>query len=316
MGPNGLRTGIATSEDEAALLALINFVQPHVPWTRAHLRWQFFDPPAGSAKLYVMRDGEAIVSLYTAIPQILEVGGQSLEARMVQDVMTHPDFRGRGFLHHLAGLCLEDIKQSGIAGYTFPNDRSENSFRRGGWSELCEVPERSKDVSGHTPSGGSISVETVSESFDEWATEVWNAANLPVGVRRDARFLNWRYGKPGNEYHKFRVEDDRGLFVLKLYANGATRALHLLDLVLRTADHDLLPEVLGFCFDFAAKHGAQTVTAWLPHGHPYAPQLDAAGLVIRPQRKRSVFVHPPAAHAGLIEDSTAWHLTQGDSDVY
>jgi hypothetical protein len=29
-----------------------------------------------------------------------------------------------------------------------------------------------------------------------------------------------------------------------------------------------------------------------------------------------VFVHAPAAYASRIEDSTAWHLTQGDSDVY
>ena len=313
---NGLTTGIASAKDEAALLALINLVQPHVPWTRAHLYWQFFDLPAGPAKLYVIRDGDAIVSLYAAIPQILEVEGHSLEARMVQDVMTHPDFRGRGFLHHLAGVCLDNINQSDIAGYTFPNDRSEKSFRRGGWSELCEVPHRSKDLEGHIHSGVSLRIEPLDGLFGGWATEVWNVAGLSVGVRRDAQFLNWRYGKPDNKYYKYLIEDDRGLLVLKLYSDGVSGVLHILELVLGIRARDLLPEVLAFCFDFAAGHGAQTVTAWLANGHPYAPQLDAAGLVIKPMRKRFVFVHAPAAYARRVEDAAAWHLTQGDSDVF
>ncbi|MBA3256816.1 MAG: hypothetical protein H0T64_09235, partial [Pyrinomonadaceae bacterium] len=92
--------------------------------------------------------------------------------------------------------------------------------------------------------------------------------------------------------------------------------LHILELVLGIRARDLLPEVLAFCFDFAAGHGAQTVTAWLANGHPYAPQLDAAGLVIKPMRKRFVFVHAPAAYARRVEDAAAWHLTQGDSDVF
>ncbi len=313
---NGLKIDRATSKDEAALLALINLVQPHVPWTKEHLYWQFFDLPAGPAKLYVIREGEAIVSLYAAIPQILEIDGHRLEARMVQDVMTHPDFRGRGFLHYLAGLCLEDINQSDIAGYTFPNDRSEKSFRRGGWSELCEVPVRSKDLSGHIHSRGIIRIEALDEFFGDRATDIWSVAELGVGVRRDAQFLNWRYGKPNNKYYKFLIEGDRGLLVVKFYSDGNSSVLHILELVLRTRDRDLLPEVLAFCFDFAASHGALTVTAWLPNAHPYASQLDAAGLVIKSMRKRFVFVHAPDAYASRVEDSAAWHLTQGDSDIF
>lgn len=313
---NGLRTDMATAEDEAALLALINLIQPHVPWTREHLYWQFFNLPAGRAQLYVIRDRDAIVSLYAAIPQFFWLDGHSVEARMIQDVMTHPDFRGRGFLHHLASLCLQDIKQTHVIGYTFPNERSEKSFRRGGWSELCEVPHRSKALQDYSPLNGHARIELLDGAFEQWATEVWNAAGLSVGVRRDERFLNWRYSKPGNKYYKFRIEGDRGLLVLKVYADGNSSTFHILELLLKAQDRDLLPEVLGFCFDFAARHGAQTITAWLPSGAPYAPQLDAAGLIVNPMRSRFVFVHAPAAYASRIEDASVWYLTQGDSDVY
>ena len=235
---------------------------------------------------------------------------------MIQDVMTHPDFRGRGFLHHLAGRCLQDIEQSGVIGYTFPNDLSEKSFRRGDWSELCEVPHRSTVLHDHAPLNGNLRIGALDGVFGQWATEVWNAAGLSVGVRRDEGFLNWRYSKPDNKYHKFRIEDGRGLLVLKVYSNGTSRILHILELLLKAEDRDLLPEVLRFCFDFAARHSATTVTAWLPHGTPYAPQLDAAGLTINPVHSRYVFVRAPAAYASRIENSTTWYLAQGDSDVY
>jgi Acetyltransferase (GNAT) domain len=180
---NGLTAGMATLQDETALLALINLVQPHVPWTREHLYWQFFDSPVGPAKLYVIRDGEVIVSLYAAIRQILEVDGQRFEGWMIQDVMTHPDFRGRGFLHYLASLCLADIKWSGGIGYTFPNDRSEGSFRRTGWAELCEVPYREKALGDGSRSAGGPRVELFDGPFGPCTADVWDTAGVGVGVR-------------------------------------------------------------------------------------------------------------------------------------
>ena len=33
----------------------------------------------------------------------------NLKGRMIQDVMTHPDYRGQGYLHKLSAICLEDM---------------------------------------------------------------------------------------------------------------------------------------------------------------------------------------------------------------
>lgn len=307
---------MATPKDEAALLTLINLVQPHVSWTREHLYWQFFNLPARQAKLYVIKDGDAIVSLYAAIPQPFWVDGRQVEAWMVQDVMTHPDFRRQGFLHHLADRCLQDIKQSGVVGYTFPNDRSEQSFRRCGWTELCEVPHRSMDLVNRHDARRWPKIERLENDFDRGADEVWDRAGLGVGLRRDRKFLNWRYTKPHNTYYRFRIDDDRGLLVLKVYSNESGRTVHILELLLREQNREVLPDILSFCLDFAARQGAESVTAWLPGSHPYAPHFDAAGLLLTPTRKRFVFVQSPPEYAGRVEDPGAWHLTQGDSDVY
>lgn len=309
--------GVATEKDEAALLTLINLVQPHVPWSREQLSWQFFEGPAGPAKLYVIRDGAAIISLYAAVPQWLSVDGRVVEARMVQDVMTHPDFRGRGFLHQLGASCALDLERAHAVGYTFPNNLSEKSFRRGAWSELTTVPARTKALL-DTPRGDDdLPVAEVESFAGGWAGEVWSASEIPLGIRRDDDYLNWRYRKPNNRYFKFKVGANRGLLVFKIYEDGARRILHLLELVLRANSRALLPDLLRFCERFGRTHAAESLTAWLPDGHPYASGFDEAGLTIDSSRVRFVFVRPaPGVAADRLTNAAAWHLTQGDSDVY
>jgi len=297
----------AGERDADDLLALVNLVQPHVPWDRAHLHWQFFAPPSGAARLYVLRDAGRIVSLYSAIPQRLWTGAGTVAAWMVQDVMTHPDWRGRGFLHRLGERCLADIRADGASGYTFPNKLSEGSFRRLAWAELSLVPRRSATVRGGRTS--SIRVEPLREPWDDVATAVWESADVGVGVHRDAAFLNWRYAKPRTSYDRFRIEGDRGFLVLKRFQGDGGGVVHLCDLVLRADARRLLDDVLAFVHGFAADAGAARLTAWLPADHPYAPAFERAGLTLDTDHDRHMFV----TGAG---EGRAWHVTQGDSDVY
>lgn len=311
-----LTTGTASLADAGELLSLINSIQPHVPWNLDHLRWQYFHLPRGQAHLYVIRSQDAIVSLYVAVPQTVSAENQPLEGWMIQDVMTRPDFRGRGFLHQLGALCLEDLSAHGAVGYTFPNELSEKSFRRNGWIELCAVPARSAAVPASPARASSSVIQPWSGPFDATATEIWESSGMEFGVRRDDSYLNWRYQKPGAVYHRFRIAAGRGLLVLKLYTDGECSTLHILELLVKEANRDVIPDVLRFCFEFAAEQRAETITAWLPGRHPYAPFFDAAGLMLSPVRRRFVFITHPAAMSHEIRDSGRWHLTQGDSDVY
>jgi hypothetical protein len=152
--------------------------------------------------------------------------------------------------------------------------------------------------------------------FGPWATALWEAAGLGVGVQRDEPYLNWRYAKPGSEYARFEIERGRGLLVLKVYATETSRTVHILDLIVRADERALVAEMLRFCFEFAAAHRAQAVTAWLPAGHAYERYFEAVGLSVTNHAKRFVFVHAPRPHAARLASSSAWHLTQGDSDVY
>ena len=304
---------LASAADSEPLLTLINLVQPHLPWTAAHLHWQFFAPPAGPAKLYVVRQDDQILSLYSAVPHAFSVGSGVIEARMIQDVMTHPNARGQGYLHRLAAHCMQEIERDNVVGYTFPNELSEGSFRRTGWTELLLVPSRKALITSHSHHPD-ITIQP-NHGFREVETEIWNASGVAVGVRRDAPYLSWRYGKPNMDYRPFLVEHDRGMLILKLYREQGMSFVHILELTLRQSAIELLDQTLRFCFDFAATHGAKELTAWLPAGHQYAATFDAMGLTEQP-RARFMFAYAPAELRSLVLDAAAWHLSQGDSDVY
>ncbi len=298
--------------DAPAILALINLVQPHVPWSEDHFRWQYLDPPAGAAALFVAEEEGSIVSFYAAPRYAVSVFGEVREAWMVQDVMTHPDHRGRGHLHTLGDLCLRSLREAGAMGFTFPNERSQGSFARLGWTELGPVPVRLWPV---RPGDGRSGLLTPVDDLSPEVGGVWDESGLEIGTRRDAPYLAWRYRKPGQDYRRFVVGDRAGFVVLKAFDTGTSKRLHICDLVVRTTGRTLLPAILEEVQHAAREIGAAELTAWLPRRHPYAGAFDAAGLHSVPTTRR-VFVTAPATDLARYAVMDHWHLTHGDSDVW
>jgi len=313
----GVTSVAVTEADSALVLELVNTIQPSIPWTAEYLRWQFFETPAGHARLYGIKDAPGrLVALYASTAQKVCVGPQSVTGRMIQDVMTHPDFRGRGYLHHLADLCLQDMKGAGEVGYTFPNEKSEKSFRRNGWDELCAVPLRKRHCGRSPPATQMPDATPVDGDFDTTVTEIWDSSGLKVGVRRDADFLNWRYRKPSNKYFKFLLNANEGVLILKLYQHGQQRILHICDLLVREDRRGIISRTLEFCEQFGMLNKVDILTAWLCGEHPYAPQFDRFGLNLAAESSRFVFVFPGRVQFQDLKRPGLWHLSQGDSDVY
>lgn len=300
--------------DASRILELINHIQPSIPWTMEHLNWQFFLNPAGEAKLYGISDSGKLISFYAAVPHTISNQSRIIRGRMIQDVMTHPDYRGRGFLHQLAKHCMGDMIANGEIGYTFPNENSENSFRRTGWSALCRVPWRKKHLDSLLSSASIISTFAPIVDFSA-VPDIWSFSLLPLGVDRNPKYLGWRYSKPGTCYSSFVVNRDQAILILKTYEDAGRRVLHICELFTSRECLHLIPEMLTFSELFAADRGADVLTAWLPEGHPYAAAFDTTGLNLSPDSSRYVFAH--SGGSGMdISDYSLWHITQGDSDIY
>lgn len=316
---NGVELIALTPDHANKMLALINLIQPSIPWTMDQLKWQFFATPAGPARLYGFQNAKGdLVSLYAAIAQRILDQDEVRLARMVQDVMTHPDYRGRGFLHLLAERCYNDMKQSGEVGYTFPNEKSANSFKRTGWKQLCVVPYRQKALSPFEATVPALDIEIspVRSAFEDSITSIWRVSGLGCGVERSAEFMNWRYAKPATEYFKFTVNGTDGFLVLKNYCTSTHQVLHICDLLVREDKRSLIPKILKFSEYFALFKKASVLTAWLHESHPYASYFDQHGLSLNVNPSRLVFVHDGILRNTGLNDVRRWHLTQGDSDVY
>jgi len=303
-----------TREDADLVVLLINRVQPNDLWTREYFMWQYFGLSIGSTYLYLIFHNQDLVALYAAVGKQCNILGEVRDSLMIQDVMTHPEHRGQGFLNYLTTLCIKTIKSNGLYAYTFPNKLSENSFRRSGWSELGIVPLREKMVILDSVKSN-IKIDRV-EEFDQRVEKIWGNSGLYIGVNRDRSFLNWRYSRPNTFYFKFLIQDKNGYLVLKLFENQNVRILHILDFVLVSSAVDSILATLQFVSEFASSNNVKKITCWLAKEHPYAKFFDEVGLNLVSEHDRFSFVMAPEKDLEAFSRLSHWHLTQGDSDIY
>ena len=300
--------------DCGRVIELINSVQPHIPWNEEQYFWQYFGRSGYQAKLFGAIHEKSLVGFYASVKNEFLFKNKVHDVFMVQDVMTAEEFRGQGILHLLGEVCSDAIDGSGSFGLTFPNEKSANSFRRLGWTEVMGVPLREASSS-EFERRSSLQMSEV-ETFNELVSEIWNASALCLGIYRDAEYLNWRYSKPGVQYLKFIIGDGAGYLVLKLFTGDREPKLHLLDLVLKEEKIEFAEEVLNFVFSKANDLGANSVTCWLPTGHKYESYFSKFGFTKISSHNRSIFVRSESDQGVLLSKDGQWHFSQGDSDVF
>jgi hypothetical protein len=300
--------------DCGRVIELVNSIQPHIPWNEEQFYWQYFGRSGYRAKLYGAIHKSNLVGFYASVKNDFLFEGNIRDAFMVQDVMTAEEFRGQGILHLLGEVCSDAIDGSGSFGLTFPNEKSANSFRRLGWTEIMGVPLREVSSNG-LDRRSSVQVSEV-ETFNDSAGEIWNASALCSGIYRDAEYLNWRYSKPGVQYLKFIIGNGVGYLVLKLFTGDREPKLHLLDLVLKEEAIEYTVDVLNFVLSTANDLGAPSVTCWLPEGHRYESSFVKFGFSSIKTQNRSVFLRNNSEQGISLSKDGQWHFSQGDSDVF
>jgi hypothetical protein len=295
-------------------IELINVVQPHIPWNEDHFHWQYFGRPGHQAKLFGAIHQDSLVGFYAAVKTTFLFESNIRDAYMVQDVMTAENFRGRGILHLLGEICSSEIDGSGGIGFTFPNEKSANSFRRLGWSETMDIPLREAKC-GHVRVASSTHISKVA-AFETSVNEIWKHSGMQSGIYRDAEYLNWRYSKPGIQYLKYIVGDSAGFFVLKIFRSEHWLKVHLLDLVVKETETEWVEDILNFVLSTASELRASSVTCWLPEGHMYERSFVKFGFSNREPQNRSIFLRSESKIGAVMPKDGQWHFSQGDSDVF
>jgi GNAT superfamily N-acetyltransferase len=221
------------SDDIAALFELYRNTHPDrnlvkEDWER-DWKWMFSEVPLG-ANIWVAVHENRIVGQYPIVKSNMKILDNICISAQNVDLMTDPDYRGKGIFKRLEKVAIEELAKSDITfTFGFPNKASKAGHIKSGWTEISKMsilvkPLLIRGLISHLISmdysaKNSIAISGI-ESFDEDISVLTN--NFSKGIDligiRDAAFLNWRY--PSNRgYLKYlcsQGERKTGYYVMKI----------------------------------------------------------------------------------------------------
>jgi len=161
--------------------------------------------------------------------------------------------------------------------------------------------------------------------FDDRHSALWDriAAHYTCAVRRDARFLNWKFVRqPGQVFERYEVRDGaqpRGLMALRVRGPSGEyryRRLEITELLAAPADRAAIFALLGQAVARARALGVPLAYLHLHHGVLEA-SVRAFGFIRRPATRWLLLATAslPEAERRLAEDPGSWLLTGSDSDI-
>ncbi|MDQ3389133.1 MAG: GNAT family N-acetyltransferase [Gemmatimonadota bacterium] len=321
------------------------------------LRWQYFAQPGERLLVDFAVDrgaeGEQIAGIYAALPFTMKLGEETRVAGQALDVLTTAAYRGRGLFTGLARSLYARCASEGLAFiYGFPNANTANGYwTRLDWTSLDPMPflirplraryllrripglravaSRLPDVRFPLPEAPRLEtgqeIRTV-DTFDERFDDLWEAfsRDIPVAVRRDRRYLQWRYtDKPLEEYHT------RGLFRgdrLEGFATYCVKSKHggvvgyLMELIHDPSIPKASESLARVTAREIAKRGADVILAWNFRHSPNHSAFRAVGFHPFPEWARPIELHF-GAHAldssvhALVTERRNWYLSYSDSDT-
>lgn len=290
--------------DEQKIVALLNEVfaadnPDYQPRSLAQWQWIYRDNPAGQQIVVAEEPGGALVGHYACIPYRCQVQGETLICGQGVDSMVRQDYRrglkAEGLFLRTARAFFARFGRPEVAryGYGFPN---KHAFRIGvrllGYQPVQDpVPtlgfniyaERSEaaGLEALAAAAGVVEVRDYGAAADElWARL---AAELPMAILRDGRYLDWRYRDCAlASYRGFALPAAdgrlRGLAVLREGWQGVPIAA-ICELLVPRADRDAAQVLLAHLLAIARASGQQRLELWMPPWHPWFVLARDLGMV-------------------------------------
>ena len=257
----------------------------HQEMNQALWKWKYFDNPYPQALLLCESDKGEILALFGGIPFKGSREEKDVVIIQAMDIMSHPDFRGKGFFARTAQAFFEIFCEKTFAEilYGFPGKfHFELGKRVLGYAPLESgvaylKAETSALASKKSPSLLSIKrTENPGEQFDR----LWEKCrrDYPYAVVRQSEFLRWRFLRhPEKKYEIFCLkgmfsEEVEGYAVLYLKEDAAI----LVDMLFPKS-----PKKIAAFFSkmghVLRSRGIKQLETWLPGNHFLKHATIAAG---------------------------------------
>ena len=313
--------------DEAPILDLFARAFPHAPRSLEHFRWKYRENPFGNERISLAFDDGRLVAHYAGYVVPFFAYGEHLLAHQIGDTMTDVSVRhigrgptsviGRTALDFYARFCEGQIAFN----YGFNVGNIQKISLRYLRSDRVEpvtyrVAKPPRPISRYARWMGGHQLELVRETTPEWDELFARCANAyRFLVRRDARYVRWRYlDCPDTQYAvvairkwrrlvgwiAFRIREDRFVWGDALFD---PQHLDAVEVVLR----HVVPS-----------YPVDTVEAWFPPRPRFFDEtLQRLGFETRPEPQDLSVMCVPFAWPDVVprmrED---FYYTWGDSDLF
>jgi hypothetical protein len=324
--------------DEHAILRTFNLVfrevcgPGFVDRTLEQWRWAYLDNPAGHRISLAVADDGTIASQYAGMPMLCDTPWGEQRFVHCVDSMTHPAFRqGLQAKSLFVETCLPFWAHGRAVGdalfYGFPVDAAFRIGQRYLKYELLRVidfliRELQAEPLPAAPADVAVArVDAVPADVGGLYERV--RADKQTLVRRDQRYLGWRYvdNPARGDYELWTARRDGalvGLLVLKPGSGLAPDSATIVDWLVPEADAGAASALLSVAVRRQREEGRQRLLAVFPPWSHEHRALLAHGFAIVPsstwlQRRLIHNVNDPRFTAAHL--ANAWWYTLGDSDL-
>ena len=334
-------------EDRRAVDTLYRRVFGHDMANASQLRWAWQysrnpDLPPDGLQIWLAREGPSVIGQYAAMPVRLHVEDREMRGSWGMDVMVAPERQRQGLGEMLFRAWDQHVDAALGLGMSEPSRRLFQKLR---WPFLRTVPCLTKPLTRRAfrratwplPVNRLVSAVTYPyvrfasrlrplraqiepiRHFDERFSRFWDSieGSFDLAVRRDARYLNWKYIEPPHVRYfvaaLVRDESVGGYVVYRHVQEPRGRVTLLVDFLADPTD------VMGF----------QTLLRWVDREARAADSDKVRTLALhdgfRQVLKRSGYFHVAsdvelavkinaAVKPRFYEQAQRWHVTLGDSD--
>ena len=352
--PWRLRRLRADETDEARALSVACFGARAN--TEAFIRARYFHPQGPRVFVVVAEQDGRLIGQQAATLLPFRAGDSDVTVCMFTDGMTHPGYQRRGvFAHLLKATAAQAFERGACALFTMPNDESIPAFRKsatwslfpprylyarvidaGGFCRdrrlpralgalLVPVARRPQAARWASYSVDQIDgIETVADHIDRLAGDCCRCIG-GVLCRRDAAFLQWRFGEnPTFSYRYFVARDAEGRIGALVITTTESRLHTTITLVVDvvwSGDDEALSAAVEYAADRGLQDGATVFGTIVTPGH-LADRLRRCGLCRLPPRfvgrrfHTAIALHPDRSVVPpIMARSESWYFGLADFDT-
>lgn len=340
---------LASLDDLPFILELIQTEYSYPYDTEVYWKWRYFENPVAKVRVYVIRreDGRHLAAIRPISAYKMMCKGQEKVAYIPTALITHPDYRRRGFFKRLVVRAIEDLKNTTgeLLIYTFPNELSSQGYRRfnewkqrevlslwvrpvigRAWFAKRGQKKQGKEVISPLAQeqSGNLFLKNITRFEMDTTSLLQKALGDNIYIGRDSAYLNWRYvDNPVATYDieiAVRGEDLAGYIITKAGHFYGFAALLVVDFV--AENDEVARRLLARAVRVVRANGLQMMAYLVGNFNPYRKALRLTGFIPVPQRvlpRHFYFFTYPADTTGnslaTLAAQTPWYVTWGDNDI-